>query len=208
MTTADIISSASAAIGALASVATLWIAAQALSSWRAEHKAQRLSAFLDDLLASSHAFGTKIAKVVAHVRSVQISFEAHVPSSRGSTLVDGANEFLSKGEWKSDLGLKQAQDDMVHEVQALRSLLAKGDALGFEDYSECVNALRMLILQYDRSLSITALLGSNTWNLENPEVVSLVEKVVAIEPKEMLNETEDALATIHRFVKSEFQKLY
>ncbi len=197
----------SGAITAGAAIATTVIAYLALRTWRRQDTAKREVDFLDAAVDAVQAYTVEIGHVIALMRSVQIGFEAHKPSGSDDRIA-GAIAYI---ESKSEVAARRLQEELEasrSSMTQLRFLAAKGQIFDFEGYDTFSNAISRLVRQYGRASSLYSMVASPTWNWDHPEVRSLLQKLIKIDPSEMTQNVNDDHDAIIQFCQATYRTIY
>ncbi|MGE0093096.1 MAG: hypothetical protein AB7M05_13980 [Alphaproteobacteria bacterium] len=176
-------------IKTLAPVATAVIAFLALKNWQRQDKAKREVEFLDALIEAAHAYIAETPRPITILETAKIGMASHAPAWEGSGEADiavkGAIAYIQKHGETQAKRLWEALESIQPSVIKLRSLAAKGQMFKFNGYAKCQNAIAMLTWHFDRMEAFAAVIGSPTWNWQNPVVLKQLKNMIAIEPDEI-----------------------
>jgi hypothetical protein len=193
---------------AVALVATAVIAFLALKTWKRQDKAKRQAEFLDQLTDAAHTYIAEMSKPVTLVQFVAIAMKAHAPTwEGGDQSVKGAIAYIEKRGVDDSKRLLEALAVVQPTTIRLRSLVAKGQVFKFQDYAKCQNAIKGLTWHFDRLETLTAFI-SPSWNWENPEVLSLLERIVAINADDIRKSFADDNVRLIEFVAETYGRIY
>ena len=199
-------------IKAFAPVATALIAFFALKNWQRQDKAKREAEFLDALIEAAHTYIIDISKPITHLEMAKIGMKSHVQTwengNEADKAIQGAIAYIQKNgerDAKSLLGVLEAVQPSTIK---LRSLEAKGQVFKFDGYTKCQNAIARLTWHFGRIEAFTAVIGSPTWNWENPEVLRLLKDVMAIDPNQMRESVQENNVTLLEFVTETYSRIY
>lgn len=90
----------------------------------------------------------------------------------------------------------------------LRSLTAKGQVFKFNGYTKCQNAVAMLTWHFDRIEEFATVIGSPSWNWENPEILKCLKDVMAIDPNEVYKSVQENNVAIIEFARDTYKQIY
>lgn len=199
-------------IRSLAPVATAVIAFVALKNWQRQDRAKRQAEFLDDLIAASHAYVVEVQKPIEWFHGAKIGMASHVNSWEEGTdeekSVRGAIAYIQANGEKDGNRISAALKELEPAVVKLRSLASKGQVFKFHDYAKCQKAVEQLTWQAGRMQAFVAIAGWPTWNWENPEVLSLLKNVMAIEPDEIRESIGKSDVAVIQFVQETYGRIY
>ena len=199
-------------IKVLAPVATAFIAYFALRNWQRQDKAKREVEFLDAMIEATHTYIAEMPKPITLLEMAKIGMESHAPTWESGGDADkamkGALAYIQK---KGEADAKRLLD-VLEAIQPstikLRSLSAKGQVFGFQNYAKCQNAVAMLTSHFDRIEAFTTVIGSPTWNWENPEILKLLANMMAINPHEIRDSIRDNNVIILEFSRNVYKRIY
>jgi hypothetical protein len=198
-------------IRSLAPVATAAIAFAALKSWRTQEKAKTQGEFLDNLIEATHTYVVHMQTVIAVFHSAKIGMMSQVrdwEESEEEDKVAGAIAYIERRGTQDGQRLAAALAAAEPAVIKLRSLAAKGQVFKFRNFAKCQDAVTQLSWHFDRLLSFTSMIGSPTWNWENPEVRSLLKKVMIIEPDDIHASIGENDIAVLEFARESYKRIY
>ena len=190
-------------------VATAVIAFLALENWQRQDKAKREAEFLNALIEATHTYISEMDKPVTIVEYTKIGIVSYAPP--GEQLdkeIKGAIAYIEKNGERATTRLSDALEISAPSMIKLRSLAAKGQVFGFKDYIKCQNAVIRLTWQFDRISAFGSLVGSPTWNWKNPEVLSLLEKIIAIDADDIRNNLKEDNVAVLEFARTTYKRIY
>jgi hypothetical protein len=194
-------------IKALAPVATAVIAFAALRNWQRQDKAKREAEFLDALIEATHTYIAEMPKPITRLEMTKIGM-AWESGDEADKAVKGAIAYIQKNgeqDAKLLLGMLEAIQPLTIK---LRSLAAKGQIFKFDGYAKCQKAVAMLTWHFDRIGAFMAVIGSPTWNWENPEVLRHLKDVMAIDPNEIRKSVQDNNVAVIEFASDAYKRIY
>jgi len=199
-------------VKAAAAGATAWIAFSALKNWKRQDKAKREVEFIDSLLESAHAYIAEFSRPVALFEMSMIGIRSHSPPvSDGGEGVDteqGAIIYIGKYGREESRRIVDALEGAQQSVIKLRSLIAKGQVFGFDQYAKAQNAVALLTWHFDRVETFAGMLGSSTLNWSNAEVLDSLRKVLKIDPDEIRSSIGRENIELIEFAGVTYKKLY
>lgn len=200
------------AVKALAPLATAYIAFLALRNWKHQDKAKRQADFLDKLLEATFSYVTKMRGPITTMEMATIGMECYAPTWKASeqieNAVQGAIDFIQKnGERKAKILADELKTASASVIE-LKMLTVKGHVFMFKNFETCIDAVTILIGQFDRMEAFEGVLGSTTDNFENPEVLKRLKKVMAIDPNEVRNLIKMNAYAIQEFAKENYRCIY
>lgn len=198
------------AIKTFASLAAVLLAYLALKNWKQQDSAKRQVEFLDQLIEASQAFVTSMLVAVELLRTAHIGIASHAPQHKegAAPSVEGAIAFITKNSWGVGERMGIALVDIRPFVVRLRSLADKGQIFGFPDFAEGNKNVVQLTLQYDRIWGFYSIISAPSLNWSSPDVLTLLEKIIKIDPEEVRAGLVEHHQNIIHFATTAHQKLY
>jgi hypothetical protein len=195
-----------------APVATAWIAFRALRNWQRQDRAKREAEFLDELVDAVHQHIIEMQRPVELLRMAKIGIVSHVrswePGEEDDKVAAGAIAYINKRSEQDGKQLTGALAAIEPSVIKLKSLAVKGQVLKFHEYQKCYEAVVKLTWHFGRLQAFASVIESPSWNWENPEVKSLLNKVMTIAPDEILQDLGVNNAAIIEFVRDTYARIY
>jgi hypothetical protein len=197
-------------IKALAPVATAVIAFVALKNWQRQDKAKREAEFLDALIEAAHTYIAEMRKPITLLDMAKIGMESHAPPGETGeqAAVKGAIAYIQKNGEHESKRLLEALEAVQPSTIKLRSLVAKGQVFKFDGYAKCQNAVAMLTWHLDRIEAFMAVIGSPTWNWDNPEVLQHLKDMMAIDPNDMRKRIQENNVALLEFAGETYRRIY
>jgi hypothetical protein len=196
----------------LAAVAMAIIAFCALKNWRRQDKAKREAEFLDSLIETAHTYIAEMSKPITLMEMAKIGMASHVPtwesSDDASKAIKGAIVYIQKNGQEDAKRLLEVLEAIQPTTIKLRSLAAKGQVFKFVDYSKCQKAVAMLTWHFDRIEAFMAVIGSTTWNWDNPEVLKHLQNVLSLDPNDIGKSIQDNNIAIIEFAREAYKRIY
>ncbi len=199
-------------ISLLQLIVTFWIAfvaRSALRTWKKQLRAEKQLSFIDDLTDTVHEFIQLMAAPIQHLVVAKICIEAHKGAASGFEQYENAEmiAFINKdGQGTSD---RFAADlARVTPVFAkMQSLAVKGQVLGLQDYSECLNAWEMLAWSHGQLQAFCAIIGNPNLNWNNPQVQESLNNISKIDADRIKTNLEDQNRKFLEFAKKAREKV-
>ena len=199
-------------IKTVATVATAFIAFRALRNWQRQDRAKREVEFLDSLIDAAHQHIIEMQRPVALLRAAKIGMASHVqswnPGDENDKITAGAIEYIKRRGEDDGRRLGDALTLIESPIIKLKSLAVKGQMFNFKDYQICQDAVTKLTWHFGRIRAFTSMIDNPSWNWENPQVSSLLEKVMAIDPDEIIQDISSNNAIIIGFARDTYSRIY
>lgn len=199
-------------IRTMAPVFTVFIAYKALRNWQRQDKAKRESEFLDSLIEAAHTLIAEMPKPVALLQMAKIGMDSHTRSweegDEDEKAIAGAIAYIEKNGERDGKRLLDCLEAVQPSVIKLRSLTAKGQVFGFENYTTCQDAAALLTWNFDRIEAFTGVIGSPSWNWQNPEVREHLKNAMMIDPDEIRKSIQDNNVTLLTFAGETYARIY
>lgn len=196
----------SAIIQALVSIWIAIVATLALWTWKHQYKAQRQTDFLDALTDSIHDFIIRMAAPIAFVEFTKMAIKCHADPAQVDMRLStpGAIPYIERKGKDASKQLGELLDNIRPVLSKIRTLVAKGQVLGFRNYNECRDACELITWQYDRIQAFSQVIGETTLYWENPEVKDTVDKVLSIEAKNIEIYLQEQNIKLLEFVRTNY----
>ena len=195
-----------------APVATAFIAYRALRNWQRQDRAKREAEFLDQIVESTHAYIVEMNRPISLLRFAKIGMASHVEKwaegDEHEKDVAGAIAYIDRNGESHGKRLAEALREVEPSVVKLQSLMTKGQVFGFPDYSKMQNAFTKLVWHHGRIEAFRSIIVSPAWHWENPEVRSLLEKVMTIDPDEMHADIGVQNVALIEFARDTYERIY
>ena len=185
------------------------VATWALSTWRKQLRAQKQLLFIDELTNSVHEFIRLMDAPTNRLRYAKICIEAHEGVASGFEQYENAEAiaFINKDglvtcdRIRADLAL-------VRPVFAkMESLTVKGQFLGLQDYSECLDACEMLARSYRQLQTFSIIIGSSYMNRKNPQIQEYLNNISKIDAECINANLEEQRKKFIEFAKKVYEKV-
>ncbi len=199
-------------IKALAPVATAVIAFLALKNWQRQDKAKREAEFIDALIEAAHTYIAEMPKLITLLEMAKIGMASHTPTGESGEQADiavkGAIAYIQKNGERESKRLLELLEAAQPSTIKLRSLAAKGQVFKFDGYAKCQKGVAMLTWHFDRIEAFMAVIGSPTWNWENPEVLKHLKDMMAIDPDAMSKSIQENNIALLEFAGETYRRIY
>jgi hypothetical protein len=86
--------------------------------------------------------------------------------------------------------------------------VAKGQIFKFSNYAKCQNAVAELTWHFDRIGAFSAVIGSSSWNWENPSVINALKGVMEMDPARMRENIEENNVVLIGFARDVYERIY
>ena len=142
--------------------------------------------FLDAITDSIHDFIIQMAAPIAFVKFTKVAIKCHADPAQVDTRLStpGAIAHIREGEtYSKQLG--ELLDNIKPIVSKIRTLVAKGQVLGFRNYNECPDSCDLITWQYDRIQAFSVGYWWDHFVLGKSEVKDTVDKVLSIEAEDI-----------------------
>ena len=199
----------SAIIQALASIWVAMVATLALRTWKRESKARRQTDFLDALTDSIHDFIALMAAPIEMVKFAKIAIQSHAELSQVDKRLrtPGAIAYIERRGKEDSKQFGELLDKGMPAVSTVRSLVAKGQVLGFTNYNECRDSCALITWQYDRIQAFSQVIGQTTLYWENPNVQDIVDKALSIEAEGIKTYLQEQNIKLLEFVQANYKAI-
>lgn len=171
-------------------VAGIWmavVATIALNTWRRQIKAQRHVDFLDELTDTVHVFILSMSAPVSSLKFAKIGIDSYSGIHYDSEDIKKpeAVAFIKEQGENTRKCIQDQLETVRPVVSKMKSLVAKGQILGIENYFKCQNACNMLEWSYNQIEAFSSIIGNASLNWKHPEVQQTLDEIMSIEPEEI-----------------------
>ncbi|EPJ44487.1 MAG: hypothetical protein OFPI_39750 [Osedax symbiont Rs2] len=197
-------------IQSAAGVATLYIAWLALTSWKKQHRSQRITSLLDELTDAVHDFVQSINLPAQHLQYVHIGIESckYDMDLNKDLEFPQTVRFIQKDGKESASQMLEYLKPCASSVHKIRSLVIKGQIFNIENFEDSINACNMITWQYDRLQVVCSILNSNNMNWEHPKVIESLGHLSNITYDEMQAKLKENQVSYLNFVKASYSSEY
>ncbi|MBD9376183.1 hypothetical protein [Pseudoxanthomonas sp. PXM04] len=190
-----------------AAAGTLLVAMSALKNWKRQDRAKREVEFVDSLIEATHKFTADMLAPLIYVQIAKIGMTSHVPQYNHSPLA-GAVAYIKKDGGDQAKELRRVMEEAQPSVIRLRSLSTKGQVFQFPGYGDCKRAVDGMATYYDLVEALLTVLGSPSWDWNNPDVQAHLRRVVELDPDEMRKGIKAGNRAVLEFSRETYQRLY
>lgn len=193
-------------VEAASALAMVVIAGLALRTWRKQDKAQKEAAFIDELVEAVHTYIAAMPVPITMADIAKIGMRAYAKSSEQA--VEGAISWIEHNGDREGKRMMEALDAVQPSLGRVQSLTAKGQVFKFDDYKKCQDSVAMLGWQFSRIQSLSVVIGSTSWNWENPEVLKVLHDVLKIDTADIRTSIATSNVSIIEFSRRTYERLY
>lgn len=193
-------------IEALSAGAMAVIAGLALRTWRKQDKAQREAGFLDQLIEAVHTYIAEMPVPITLADIAKIGMRSYADTPEQAAA--GAIAWIERNGDQEGKRMMSALEAVQPSLVRLQSLAAKGQVFKFDDYKKCQDSVAMLAWQFNRVQSLAVVVGSPSWNWENPEVLKLLNDVLKIDSIDIRTSIVSSNVAIIEFSRNIYKQLY
>lgn len=193
-------------IGAIATVWLVYIAKCALNTWKKRSKAQKQFDFMDQITDAVHELIGLLETPIEVVRFIKIGIDSHSEPSH-TTEIESAIDYIKASGKRGAKQLLEHLQPCKQTLFKVRSLVAKGQVYGLNNYEECRQACNMISWQHDRMQSFYTMIALESWNWENLEVKKYLAQVISLDADEMKQQIDEANVRFIAFVRDNYQAI-
>ena len=184
------------------------VATLALLTWGKQLRAEKRLSFIDELTDTVHEFIILMAVPTSRLRYAKIGIEAHKGAASDFDQYKNAETIAFINNY--DRGTSDsilADLALVAPVFAkMQSLAVKGQVLGLQDYSECLNACKMLAWSHGQLQTFCAIIGNPNLNSNNPQVQESLNNLSEIDADCIIANLEEQNRKFIEFAKKAYEK--
>lgn len=185
------------------SIITAFIAYLALRKWKAQDKAKIEVKFLDELLDATHTYISELSKPMGFMQLIKIGLESYKSINE-----KGFVNYIEKNGKDESQRLFELLKNVEPSLVKLLSLSAKGQIFNFNNYFECENAIRILVLNFERIQSFASIVGSTSFNWDNVKASEIANKTLEVDPEEIKKIINEKNVVIIKFVGEAYKRIY
>lgn len=185
------------------------IATVALRTWKHQTKAKKQIDFIDDLTDTIHAFILSMSAPIEYIKYAKIGINCHADYHGEPDNIKNpeAVAFIKKEGKSTRLEIKKCLETTRPILSKMRTLEAKGQIFGIEDYTKCQIACRMLGQSYNQIEAFSYVIGNPNLNWENPEVQKTLDSVLSIDPENIRSNLDEQNSQFLLFAKQVYGKI-
>ena len=197
-------------IQSIAALAMVFIAYRALTEWRNQHKAEKITSFFDELTDIIHEYIQLLGVPIQQLQFIKIHIESHKfdLDLKKELEYPEVVAFIENYGQEEAKKLQEALTLCNKPLSKIRSLLVKGQVFSIENYQECQNACNMLTWQYDRLQAFYAIISSINLNWKNEKVIEYCKNVLELTSEDIEQHISENQIEYIRFVQNTYNKVY
>jgi len=186
------------------------IAYTGLTSWKRQHKSQKVTDLLDELTDAIHDLVQSISIPLQRLKFIHIAIESYQfnPDLNKELAYPEAMSFIEKEGREVAAELMESLTPCANTVHKIRSLVVKGQVFDIKDFNECQNACNLITWQYDRLQVIYAILSGQNMNWKHPEVIKHVGNLLDITSEDIEKYLKENQVEFLKFVKKAYAREY
>jgi len=173
-----------------------------------QSKAEKQTSFLDELTEALHEFIEYINEPVEMLRYVKISIETYQSINIPGESQPGSVAYVEESGESDSARINERLDKCAPSLSRIRSLITKGQVLGFRDYNNCYDSCQAIITQHQRLHAFTAIIGGGSYNWSHPKVIGALEKAVLMEPDQIQEALQTNYSYYLSFLKTNYESVY
>ena len=194
-------------------VVGVWIAlvaTLALCTWKKQLKAQIKTDFLMELTDSIHKFIDLMSAPITIVYVIKTGIEVYsdLPDPNNSFKKFGVVGYIRDKGAKDGERLYESLKPCRELLAKIKSLLAKGQVFGLENYNNGYNACNMILWQHERIQGFCLMVESGSLNWDNPKIKKALDNVLTLTSEDIKKNIEEHNVKFLDFVKNNYQKIY
>lgn len=189
----------------VASIATI-----ALSTWKCQIKAHKHIEFLDELTDTIHDFILSMSEPIAYLGFAKIEIDCFTGIHNQDEDIKNpeAVAFIKKsGKCYSDK-VRKSLSAVRMTVSKMKALVAKGQILGIDNYSQCQEACSMLEWSYNQIEVFCYIIGNQSLNWRNPKVQETLNKALLVNHEDINNNLTQQNVEFISFAKQAYNAVY
>lgn len=185
------------------------IAGIALSTWRRQIKAHKHIEFLDELTDTIHTFILLMSGPITHVKFAKIGIDSHkgIHNEPDDIKNPEAVAFIKKQGKTTSNNIMKCLTNVTPIVSKMKSLVAKGQIFGIDNYSECHEACSMLEWSYNQIEVFSEMIRNPNLYWRNPEIQRTLEKILSVNPDEISSNLTQQNIKFLLFAKQAYAKI-
>lgn len=191
-------------------VGAIWIAIVAtiaLHTWRKQLHAEKQLAFIDELTDTINELILLMNVPVTQLEFAQIGIEAYKGSTYGFDKYENAAAiaYITNAGQAVSARLFESLGKVKPVLGRIRSLVVKGQVLGFSDYARCQNACDLLSWTHDHIEAFSVILANDNLNWENPTVQQSLSNLSKFDPNRVRRTLQEQNAEFIQFAKRAYE---
>jgi len=184
------------------------VATIALKTWKKQSKAEKQTSFLDELTENLHEFIECINEPVELLRYVKINIEAYQSINTPQETQPASIAYVKKNGSSDSARINKCLDKCAPSISRIKSLITKGQVLGFSDYNNCYISCKEIIEQHQKLRAFAIIIGGGNYNWSNPTVIETLSKAVLMEPDKIQEVLQTNYSNYLKFLKANYESVY
>lgn len=185
------------------------IATIALSTWKCQIKAHKHIEFLDELTDTIHNFILSMSGPITYLEFAKIGIDCYagIHNEPEDMKNPEAVAFIKKDGKSTGDFIRERLTVVTLILSKMKSLVAKGQIFGIDNYSQCQEACVMLEWSYKQIEAFFSIIGNQHLNWDNPEVQSTLEEILSVNPEDIKNNLTQQNTNFLLFAKQAYTKI-
>ena len=190
----------------------LWmviIATFALSTWRRQIKAQKQINFIDELTDAIHDFLLSMPPPVNSLRFAKIGIDclSGIHGEPDDIKHPEAVAYIKRQGKSTSENIQMQLASIRPILSKIKSLAAKGQIFGIDNYSECQNACIMLECSYNQIEAFSLMIMNPDLNWNNPVIQQSMDKVLSVDSEHIESNLIEQNSKFLTFAKQAYSKI-
>jgi hypothetical protein len=195
----------------LQGVAAIWVATVAtiaLHTWRAQLRAEKQVAFIDQLTDTVHEFILLMVSPTSHLEYAQIGIQAHKGAAFGFEKYKNAEviAYISKHGPDTSARILEQLAKVKPVLGKMRALVVKGQVLGLPDYARCQRVIEVLGWTHDHIEEFGAVISNQHLNWDHPIVQKSLDKLSKFDSARVRESLQEQNREFISFAKHAYEK--
>ena len=197
-----------AIIQSVVGICVVIIAALALSTWKRQIKAHKHIEFLDELTDIIHNFILSMSGPIEYLKFTKMGIDCYkgLHNEPEDMKNPEAVAFIKKRGKSTRDNTRECLTAVIPILSKMKTLVAKGQIFGIDNYSQCQNTCAMLEWSYNQIVSFFSIIGEQHLNWSNPEVQSTLGKILSINHEDINNNLTEQNTKFLLFAKQAYAK--
>jgi hypothetical protein len=119
----------------------------------------------------------------------------------------GAIACIERRGEKDSKQLGELLDKSMPALSRFRSLVVKGQVLGFTNYNDCRDSCALITWQYNRIQVFSQIIGQTDLYWENPKVQDTVDKALSLEAEDVKTSLQEQHVKFLEFVRTNYKTI-
>jgi len=185
------------------------IATFALNTWKCQIKAQKQIDFIDELTDTIHTFILSMPVPVSSLMFAKIGINAHIGIHEEPEDIKNpeAVAFIKRRGKDTGESIQKQLDAIRPIISKMKSLVAKGQVFGIENYSQCQNACDMLEWSYNQIEAFSVIIRNPNLNWNHPDIQRTLDKALSITPEHIESNLAEQNSAFILFARQAYNKI-